>query len=203
MVAWVTETADKRQSEGTAFGASESDLIVRARRGDAAAWKTLIERYQDQVHAVAFRMIGDADDAHDIAQEVFVRFYRALSRFRSDGRVATWLYRVAVNLAIDTKRRRSWRQEQAGEVADRRPLPDARAEQRDLRTVLERIIRDLPPKQHRVLVLRDLQGFSTEEVAEILRCRQSTVRVHLARARLRVKEVLTARYPDMAGGTSR
>ncbi|HUU46405.1 MAG TPA: sigma-70 family RNA polymerase sigma factor [Acidobacteriota bacterium] len=203
MVTRVTETADMRHSEPTALGASESDLIVRARRGESAAWRTLIERYQNQVYAIAFRMVGDADDAQDIAQEVFVRFYRTLDRFRPDGRIATWLYRVAVNLAIDTKRRRLRRPDETVEPVDQNPLPDTRAEQRDLRVILERIIHTLPPKQRRVLVLRDLQGFSTEEIAEILRCRQNTVRVHLARARLRVKEIVTAQYPELTGGMSR
>ena len=192
-----------RHAESTALGASESDLIVRARRGDATAWRILIERYQNQVYTVAFRMVGDPDEAQDIAQEVFVRFYRTLGRYRPNGRIATWLYRVAVNLAIDTRRRRSRRPDETVEPVDQNPLPDARAEQRDLRVILERIIHMLPPKQRRVLVLRDLQGFSTEEIADILRCRQSTVRVHLARARLRVKEILTAQYPEMAGGMSR
>jgi len=106
-------------------------------------------------------------------------------------------------LAIDTKRRRLRRPDETVEPVDQNPLPDTRAEQRDLRVILERIIHTLPPKQRRVLVLRDLQGFSTEEIAEILRCRQNTVRVHLARARLRVKEIVTAQYPELTGGMSR
>lgn len=202
MAAQVMAITEMTESRTTVSDASESDLIVRARRGDAAAWRSLIEHHQQRVYTIAFRMIGDADEAQDVAQDVFIRFYRSLGRYRPEGRVATWLCRVTVNLAIDVLRQRARRNEETADVADSRALPDVQAEQHNVRAILDRIIRDLPSRQHRVLVLRDLQGFSTAEIAAILKCRQSTVRVHLARARLRIKEVLTERYPEVAGGMS-
>jgi RNA polymerase sigma-70 factor (ECF subfamily) len=151
-------------------------------------------------------MVGNAQDAQDIAQEVFVRLHRSLRLYRATSRFTTWLYRLTINLAIDYQRSQARHRassidtsNEAQAAPDGQPLPDADVERSELRGAIQKIADSLTAKQRSVFVLRDLQGFSTEEIAAILKCRQSTVRVHLASARSLVKDALLKHYPELCG----
>jgi RNA polymerase sigma-70 factor (ECF subfamily) len=189
---------------------NESDLIARAAHGDLDAYRQCVDRYSARIYAIAYQFLGNAQDAQDVAQEVFVRLYRSLGLYRPTSRFTTWLYRLTVNLAIDFQRRNARHQitsiddEQAAHaVADPRPLPDTMTERSELRGAIQKLAHALTAKQRSVFVLRDLQGFSTEEIASILKCRKSTVRVHLAKARAQIKDALLRHYPDLCGGYQR
>jgi RNA polymerase sigma-70 factor (ECF subfamily) len=185
------------------------ELVARAKQGDREAFDVLVERYTPQVYSLALRITGSPEEAEDCVQEAFLRAFSALGKFRGEAAFFTWLYRVAVNVANDAARHLAGRALRASELADPdsdedtpdlervgRPAeggtegPDEAllAEQR--RQVILQAIRALPEHHRTVIVLYDLQGFSYEEIARIIRTRVGTVKSRLNRARLALKELL-------------
>lgn len=186
------------------------ELISRACRGDLSAYRECIERYSARIYAIAYQMVGNAEDSKDITQEVFIRLYRSLDKFKPTSRFTTWLYRLTVNMSIDFQRKNArFRHVSINDVKDvlavkdSKPLPDVQAERNELRGAINKLTRGLTVNQRSVFVLRDLQGFSTEEIAQILKNKPSTVRVHLAKARAQIKKALIEYYPDLVGGENR
>jgi RNA polymerase sigma-70 factor (ECF subfamily) len=176
---------------------SKANLIQKACRGDLAAYQECIRQYSPRVHAIAFQMVGNSIDAQDIAQEVFLRLFRSLRTYRSEYRFTTWLYRLTTNLSIDYLRRHSRHRnvplEEIASVLNRNDSvspQEKTLERSELKTTIQEIAEGLTRNQRRVFVLRELQGFSTSEVAQILKCRESTVRVHLAKAREHIRNQL-------------
>ena len=191
-------------------GPPEVELIDRARKGDHAAFRVLVERYQDRVHALARRILRDPEQARDAVQEGFLKAYAGLPRFEGRSGFYTWLYRLVFNQCIDMKRRdRSarhdeWDDEVARDVAagaDAAPLPvgteladPARAYHRgQLREALAAAIESLPEDARRTLVLREVDGLSYEEIAEALQIPKGTVMSRLHYARKRVRDTLIAK----------
>jgi RNA polymerase sigma-70 factor, ECF subfamily len=178
-------------------------LIEDFLNGDLAAFREIIDSYGPRVQAVAYQMTGNSSDSQDIAQEVFLRLYNSLDKFDPKYRFSTWLYRVTVNVSIDYLRKHSRHLEQSLEeiekgstLADCAPHPESDLERKELRGAIGHLTGKLSLKQRKVFVLRDLQGFPTPEVARILDCSQATVRVHLAAARIRVRDALLKYYPE-------
>ena len=158
------------------------------------------------MYAVARKVVGDNEEARDVAQEVFIKLHGALNSFDTRQRFTTWLYRLTVNLAIDHRRKRQVRLtvplDSVAEIPDGAgtPLPDEEAEGRAFRGEIESIAQGLTDRQRTAFFLRDLEDFTTAEVAAIMECRESTVRVHLAKAREVIRNELIKRYPDRFGG---
>lgn len=180
----------------------DPELIDRARKGDEAAFRMLVDAHSARVHTIAYQLVGNDEDARDIAQDVFVRLHRSLGRFDPALSFEAWLYRLTVNLAIDHRRRNARHRgvslDQVEEaLADGGAGPDTRAERAEMRNVIQGLLKELSARQEKAFVLRDLQGFSTEEAAAILDCRPATLRVHLARARQRIARTLKKRYPEL------
>ena len=153
--------------------------------------------YSPRVHAIAYQMVGNSIDAQDIAQEVFIRLYRSLRTYKPQFTFTTWLYRLTVNHSIDYLRKHSRHKNISLEnvqnesmLKDSAPSPDRSLELNELKGAIQQISEGLTWKQRKVFVLRELQGFSTDEVAQILKCRVSTVRVHLSKARRHIKDAL-------------
>jgi RNA polymerase sigma-70 factor (ECF subfamily) len=185
----------------------DPDLIAKACQGDLNAYRVCVERYSPRVYAIAYQMTGNASDAQDIAQEVFIRLHRSLDRYQPSARFTTYLYRLTVNLAIDFQRRHARHRHRSADnspeaqaVADTGPRPDDAIETSEFHGAIRKLADRLTPKQRSVFVLRDLQDFTTAEIAAILNCRQSTVRVHLAQARAQIKEALLRHFPELCGG---
>jgi RNA polymerase sigma-70 factor (ECF subfamily) len=186
---------------------AEDELIARSRGGDTRAFDLLVETYQDRVYDLAYRITGHHADAQDAAQDAFVKAYLALRAFRSDASFLTWLHRIAVNAALDAIRRRpptkSDVADPAGASCD--PLAD-RAERVETRERIHRAIAALPAEQRAVIVLRDVQGWSYEEIAAIVEIPVGTVRSRLARGREALRSALadlaTAESRAYAGGTA-
>jgi RNA polymerase sigma-70 factor (ECF subfamily) len=179
-------------------------LIEKAQNGDKKAFRELIDRYSPKIYWIAYQMTCNSEDARDIAQEVFLRLYGKLDTFRHTIKFTTWLYRITVNLSIDYLRKNSKKEtvsidtfEQSKEISGTESLPDMLVEQNELKGVIGLLARQLTPKQRQVFVLRDLQDFSTAEVANILKCSSVTVRVHLSDARRHIKNALMKHYPDL------
>jgi RNA polymerase sigma-70 factor (ECF subfamily) len=177
-----------------------AELVAMASQGDRAAFREIIERYGAQIHSLAYQIVRDEDDAQDVTQEVFLKLHTSLYTFNGRNRFPTWLYRVTANMAIDflrkhrQKRISSLDETDAASIPDDSILsPDARLEMKETRKTITRLLGVLSLAQRKVFVLRDIRGFTTAEVADILGCGEATVRVHLAQARLRIRKAFTRR----------
>jgi len=169
----------------------ESELIERAKRGDEAAIRALYERHSPRVYAVVRRLAGDDALAEDWAQDAWVQALRGLHRFRNESRFSTWLYRIAVNSALQGRRSR----ERRTQLED--PLPvtvPARspADRPLLRVRLERALDALPERMRQVLVLYDVEGYTHAEIAEALGVTTGTSKSQLFKARAKMRELLAA-----------
>jgi RNA polymerase sigma-70 factor (ECF subfamily) len=175
-------------------------FLDRLRAGDAPAFEELVMTYQHRVFGVALRMLGNRAEAEDVAQEAFVRAHRALGAFRGDAKLSTWLYAITSRLCLNRLASGERRMARQGEdallrLSDAGPRPDAALERRELETALGRAIAELPEDRRIVVVLRDLEGLSYEEIAQVLELELGTVRSRLHRARVELKEKLERFLP--------
>lgn len=187
---------------------SDEALVRRAQRGDKTAFDDLIRRYEQRVITVAYRWVGQHEDALDLAQETFFRAYRAISGFRAEATFRTWLYQILINLARNRRRwyarhhisrTVSWDQP-AGEdpdapplgeqVADPAPDPRARAEASGFGERVRWALEKIPPEMKSVVILRDMEERTYEEIARILKQPVGTVKSRLHRGRALLKEAL-------------
>ncbi len=174
---------------------ADSDLVSRAAGGDASAFQALVEQHRSMVYRVAYQFAGNHYDAEDIAQEVFIKVYRSLDRFRQDAQLTSWLYRIVMNACIDQRRRRGSSSAPLNEEAEQRllntpeeaPGPEDRAYAGELGLVLESEIARLPDGQRVVFVMRHYQGLKLSEIADALGLAEGTVKrqLHAAIHRLR------------------
>ncbi len=169
-----------------------SGLIEAARSGDLAAFEALMRQYERLVLVTAWRLLGSLEDAKDASQEVFLRLYRNLAKLERSDSLSGWLYRVTVNVCHDLRRRR--RPEASVEEAGDAPAPEADPQQAltqaERRRALDLCLRRLSERERAAVVLRDLEGLSTEEVARILGSTQATVRSQISQARIKMKSFL-------------
>ncbi len=184
-------------------------LVSRAREGDDAALSELIQRRTPGVLAFLRRMLGDAEDARDVAQLTFLRAWENLHRYDPSWAFSTWLFRIAGNLAIDALRSRgsrtrteqeSFRVIPGGRAAVVEPEVVAGLERDEVRRVFEACSTVLSEKQRLVFVLREFEERDNDEIARILDCRESTVRNHLFQARRLLRDEILRRFPEMAPG---
>jgi RNA polymerase sigma-70 factor (ECF subfamily) len=178
-------------------GSTDLDLVERHRHGDEEAFRELYQRFEGMVYNVALRMAGRPEDADDLAQEVFLRIHRKLAGFRGASSLKTWVFRVAINCCRSRlRRRRRWtgRRIEVEGLLDRLPDPRRGPEERALEHALgrrlEAALSVVPVVYREAVVLRDLQGFSYEEIAEVVGVRIGTVRSRIARGRERLREAL-------------
>jgi RNA polymerase sigma-70 factor (ECF subfamily) len=182
----------------------EQLLLERAKAGDVAAFEELIGAYQKKVFNLALRIIGNYDDASDLAQEAFVRIFKAISAFKEQSSFSTWVYRITTNVCLDEIRRRKNKKvvsidedihvddgEMKRQIVSSDPGPDEAAERSEVRRIVNDAINRLPEDQRVVITLRDLQGMSYEEIAKILDLPGGTVKSRINRARLALKNILT------------
>ena len=182
---------------------SSASVIERAKAGEPAAFEQLIDCYQRKVLSTAWRILGNSEDARDAAQEVFLRVHKYLKGFRSDQDFAAWLYRIIVNVCRDHQRKRGVHREFASFESEReagtldtlasREDVEANAIKSQQRALIGQALDTLSTRERAALVLRDLEGLSTEEVARILGSSQTTVRTQISAARAKIK-----RYRDRA-----
>lgn len=173
----------------------EKDLICRAARGDAEAFRQLVEAYQTPAYRLAARMCGP-DSAEDVTQEAFLAAWRALPDFRGDCRFSTWLYRLVSNAAIDCLRREKKHRDTGDvddlELPDGGPSPQEQAERSDTRDAVRRALDRLSPEHRQVLLLRFMQELDYGEIARALNVSEGTVKSRINRAKSKLREVLAA-----------
>jgi len=175
-------------------------FLERLRAGDAQAFEELVASHQHRVFGVALRMLGSAAEAEEIAQEAFLRAHRSLPEFRGDAKLSTWLYAIVSRLCLNRLASGDRKAVRHGEeillrVADPRGGPDAGAERGELEAALHRAIAELSEERRVVVILRDLEGLSYEDIAVALGIELGTVRSRLHRARLDLKDKLERFLP--------
>ena len=180
---------------------SDRELVRDSRRGDKEAFRELVERYQRRITSVALGMVQNRDDAMELSQETFVKAFENLEKFKGESSFYTWLYRIVVNLAIDARRRDRRRpmvileDRGTGDVMDLLPTDERRAdpyEQTKSREIGQRVneaIDELTPDHKAVIVLREVEGLSYDDISRVMQCSKGTVmsRLHYARKKLQGK----------------
>ncbi|MCX7418761.1 MAG: RNA polymerase sigma factor [Planctomycetia bacterium] len=171
-------------------GGSDARLVDAARRGDQAAYGELVQRYEQRLCRVIYRFTRDFETSEDLAQETFLKIYDRLDQFDTSRRFGPWLFRIGVNLTLDYLRRKKRRGRWSlftDRYKDKAPDPsvtDPRSAL-DLQQEVQVVLQMIPEKYRTVLVLRDLENFSTAEIAAILHRKEATIRWRLAEARHR------------------
>ena len=193
----------------------EARFIARLAARDERAFNELVVLYQERVFRILLRMLGRRDEAEDMAQEVFVQVFKAVGSFRGDSKLSTWIYRIAVNLCKNRvkylKRRKSDAQDEYESLADRSALtsgsgytsgdiarPDHMLEGMQLERAVQLCIVELEPDFREVLILRDVEDLSYEEVCEVTGLPEGTVKSRLHRARAMLKQAVQRRMGDAA-----
>lgn len=179
----------------------DRDLAARAREGDEDAFALLVNRHQVGVRRFAARMLGDAEEARDIAQLAFIRAWENLARYDPAWSFSTWLYRIASNLAIDLIRARDSRQRthathlrMVSDSVGATALKDL--SEGEVQRIFAELAKELSPAQRSAFLLREVQGMPTSEVALVMGCSEATVRNHVFQARATLRRELAARYPE-------
>ena len=181
--------AEPRPRVPSALG-DDAQLVAACRRGEARAMEMLYHQYKRRVFGMAHRIVG-ANDAEEVAQEVFVRVFRGLAAFRGDSALSTWIYRLTVNASLSYLARRGRRQEvPVDDALAEVPAPAAVERDPGLAARIEQALGALPAGYRAILVLHDVEGLSHEECAAILECRVGTCKSQLHKARARMRELL-------------
>jgi RNA polymerase sigma-70 factor (ECF subfamily) len=181
-------------------------LVRRCKEGDQRAFKLLVERYQRKVYGAAYGIVKDREEALDIAQDAFVKVHKYLDHFKGDSSFYTWLYRITVNLAIDRLRSRGKgesveydetvrHEEDAGAEGGVRSSrlgtnPQKSALRRELAEKIEEALTQIPEKHREILLLREVEGMSYEDLAKVLKIPKGTVMSRLFHARAKMQRIL-------------
>lgn len=193
--------------------ASDQTLLAAARGGDKQALEALLLRYQPRVYRFGMKMCGDPDDAKDVLQETLLAMARSVRDFRGASSISTWLYTIARSFCIKKRRRSRFApaEEQSldetlgrdhGQVADSQPGPEEAVAGQQIEAALAQAIASLDPKYREVLVLRDIEGLSAPEAAEILGLSTKALKSRLHRARLDVRQAILPHIGIPAGGAT-
>ena len=188
---------------------SDEALIEQIKNGDLNAFEQLIARYETRVYTIAYRYVGNHSDASDLAQEALIRVYRSIGAFRGDSAFLTWLYRVVTNVCKDELRRRARQNTismdemlergQAPAVQTAEKPPEEAVLRKEWQEEVQVILNSLSEEHRTVVVMRDIQGYSYEEIAGFLECSLGTVKSRLNRARNLLKERLLSRKDLLLG----
>jgi RNA polymerase sigma-70 factor (ECF subfamily) len=184
---------------------NETHIIERVCSGDTYAFQQIVERYKKKIYYIAYDIVGDHHEAEDISQEVFIKMYRALDRFRKDAKMSSWLYQIAVNSSIDSLRRKKSKplinvedidsvgvQEQALESASPEADPERRAIAILMQEHIDSALNKITPQERTVFVMRHYNEFKIREIADVLEVSSGTVKSLLFRALKKLRKELSS-----------
>jgi RNA polymerase sigma-70 factor (ECF subfamily) len=182
----------KSDSDRRAARAQDDELVARCRKGDLSAFEAIYRRHSTSLFNLAYRMVGNASDAEDLLQEIFLLAYNKLPSYQGQAALGTWLYRVATNRCLDHLRSRAARNQAVTESLDgrERPLSSAPVESTPERLDLEQSVGRLPDSYRAAFLLYDVEGFDHKEVAAILGVAEGTSKSLVHKARLKIREHL-------------
>lgn len=174
-------------------------LVELALDGDSRAFEILMEKHESKMYAVALRMCKNREDAQDCLQDAMLRIYKALPTFKGQSSFSTWAYRITMNTCLDDLRRKKVRQAQSLDQmldvgwapVDENNTAERHLENNELKRNLSRAIQSLPEEMRAAVVLRDIQGFSYEEIANVLSTNVGTVKSRISRGREKLREILS------------
>ncbi len=180
---------------------SDEELVAQARNGDRPAFASLVNRHKVSVYNLALRIVGNREDAEEAAQDVFLRAFKSLDRFRGDARFVTWLYRIAVNVSLSSVRRSrrglsTYSLSEDDEDGLPMQIPDTSAnpadlfEQSEFRERVRKLVAELPPIYSAVISMYHMQSLSYDEIAEALELPIGTVKARLFRARAALRNLI-------------
>ncbi len=182
----------------------EKKLVDRICGGDMASFQELVERYKKKVYYLANDIVGDHHDAEDISQEVFIKVFRFIKKFRKDAKLSSWIYQITVNTSIDLKRKKTKKthvymedsqmdsiQQSSSLTGSRINHPERRAEANMLQNQIEQLLHKVSPKERSVFVMRYYNEFKTTEIAETLNVSTNTIKSLLFRAKKKLRKELS------------
>ncbi|SNS85231.1 RNA polymerase, sigma-24 subunit, RpoE [Anaerovirgula multivorans] len=183
----------------------EAVLIEKAKTGDVESFELLIASYQKRAFNIAYRMLGNLEDANDITQEALVKVYRSIHNFKGNSSFSTWLYSIVNNVCIDFIRKNKKAKllyidkQQDGEsyqreIPDEINTPECLFEKNEIKRMVHDAINQLNYEQRNIIILRDIQGFSYQEIAEMINVSVGTVKSRISRARSNLKEIISENY---------
>jgi RNA polymerase sigma-70 factor (ECF subfamily) len=182
---------------------SEKIWLKQSKSGDLESFERLIEKYQHVAYNIAYRMVGNEEDAKDITQEAFIKVFKSIASFREDSSFSTWLYRIVMNTCKDELRKKKLkvisidRDIEVGEssvsfeIPDHTYSPEVVYEKKQLHAMLSQALTDLPEQNRIVVIMRDVQGFSYEDIAECINIPVGTVKSRINRGRHMLREMIT------------
>lgn len=181
--------------------ATEEELITKAALGDGAAFSDLMAMHEGRMFAVALRMCANREDAQDCLQDAMLRIYRSIAGFKAQSSFSTWVYRITMNTCLDELRRRKVRSatsldgllEGGWAPSDEEDVPEKHAIASEQRRALDKAIAELPEDMRAAVVLRDIQGFSYDEIADMLTANIGTVKSRISRGRQRLRQIINDR----------
>ncbi len=196
----LNDSEQAAQTEQDQNEAETVEIIKRVQGGEKSAFGELMKKYKNQVAGIAYRMVGDYDEAKDVSQMVFVKTSRNLDRFDTTKKFSTWLYRITVNASIDYIRKQKKHRHEAidnytDSVETHGDSPDTSLYRKNIKECILQAADALNDKQKAAFLLRDIEGHEIQEVSEILAMPEATVRWYLHRARLRLRKELVRKYP--------
>ncbi len=207
---WLSNIVDNKK---TSIEDDDLQFVILCRSGDTEAFGELVERHQKKMLNIAYRILGDYDEACDVVQEAFFAAYKSINKFKAEAKFSTWLYRIVINFTkTRLKQRRSKTQREGGLVDESGESqngctaclpalnsgnPGERLEQLEREEHVQKCISVLNVEYREVLVLRDIQGFSYEEIRDILQISDGTVKSRLSRARMALKDCLIKVIGDL------
>jgi RNA polymerase sigma factor (sigma-70 family) len=187
---------------------NEAILIEKAKSGDEASFEILIQNCKTKAYNTALRYLRDEDDAMDALQESMIKVFRHLGKFKGDCKFDTWVYRIVVNTCNDFLRKNKhqrnnisfYRTDEDGEtmieIPDTAPTPSEAFDAKLTATYVLSCLDEIPEEQKEIIILRDIQGFSYEEISRILECSMGTVKSRINRARLKLKQKILEQYDE-------
>nr|WP_243141119.1 sigma-70 family RNA polymerase sigma factor [Alkaliphilus pronyensis] len=182
----------------------EISLIEESKQGDIESFERLIEPYQKKAFNIAYRMLGNLEDANDVTQEALIKIYRSINKFKGNSRFSTWLYSIVTNSCIDYIRKnrrgkviyldKDYETEEGNyqlEIPDNNNSPEILLERKETQYIIHDAINQLTYEHKEVIILRDIEGFSYQEISEILKCSEGTVKSRISRARSSLRILIT------------